>query len=242
MPLARQSNASRASRADGAATYQRILETAGKLFAASGFAETSSKAIATQAGADLASINYHFGSRGGLYQAVLAEAHRRFISLEALQKLSAANLPARDKLQKAIEQLLGGAAGHRGWHAKVLGRELLSPTSHLQVLRQQEIFPKVRIIMSILSDITSIPPNAPALARCAMSIAAPCAAMLIVGNRMPAISGKVLETSQEVLASHLYHFAIGGLDAIAREHAKTARVKKRPTPTRASKKPTTPKP
>ncbi len=59
----------RALRTDGEATYNRILETAGKLFATSGFAETSSKAIAAKAEVDLASINYHFGSRSGLYQA-----------------------------------------------------------------------------------------------------------------------------------------------------------------------------
>ena len=65
----------RVLRADGEVTRSRILEAAGELIALHGFAETPSKAIATQAGVDLASINYHFGSRGGLYQAVLIEAH-----------------------------------------------------------------------------------------------------------------------------------------------------------------------
>jgi AcrR family transcriptional regulator len=237
MSLIRRNTTSRALRTDGAATYARILETAGELFAASGFAETSSKAIAAQAKADLASINYHFGSRGGLYQAVLADAHRRFISMETLQALSTADLPARDKLHKLIEGLVGGAAGHQGWHARVLGRELLSPTSHLQVLRQHEIFPKIRIVMSILSEITSIPPNDPALARCAMSIAAPCLVLLVAGSSTPAIPRDILGKSSEALIAHLYRFAIGGLEAIAREYAKTEKTKIRPNTTQATKKP-----
>lgn len=63
--------ASREARKDGEATRLRILEAAGELCATLGFGETSNKAVAAKAEVDLASINYHFGSRNGLYQAVL---------------------------------------------------------------------------------------------------------------------------------------------------------------------------
>ncbi len=207
----------RALRTDGEATYNRILETAGKLFAASGFAETSSKAVATKAEVDLASINYHFGNRGGLYQAVLAEAHRRLISMEALQELTTANLPACDKLKKFIAGLVEGAAGSKGWHIRVLGRELLSPSCHFQVFQQNELLPKFRLILGILSEITSIPPNDPALFRCAISVLAPCAMLLVVGRNVLAIAEAVSSTPREALAAHLYHFAIGGLKAVEKE-------------------------
>jgi len=236
MAPTRKNKTARPSRTDGEATRKRILETAGKLFAESGFSDTSSKTIAAQAGADLASINYHFSGRGGLYQAVLAEAHRRLISVEALQEFKAADLPARDKLRKTIEGLAAGAASHQGWHARVLGREILSPTSHLTALRQNEILPKLRVIISILSEITSIPADDPALTRCAMSIAAPCVMLLVVGRSLPAIPGQILGKSSEELVSHLYHFAIGGLEAIAREYAATTHANKRLNTTRASKK------
>jgi TetR/AcrR family transcriptional regulator, regulator of cefoperazone and chloramphenicol sensitivity len=62
----------RSLRADGEATRAKILESAGRLFAAQGYAEATSKEIAADADVDLASINYHFGSRSGLYLTVLA--------------------------------------------------------------------------------------------------------------------------------------------------------------------------
>lgn len=210
----------RALRTDGEATYNRILETAGKLFAASGFAETSSKAIAVKAGVDLASINYHFGNRGGLYQAVLAEAHRRLISMEALQGLTAANLTACDKLKKFIAGLVEGAAGNKGWHIRVLGREFLSPSCHFQVFKQNEILPKFRLILGIISEITSIPPNDPALLRCAISVLAPCAMLLVIGRNVLPIAEVVSSTPRKALAAHLYDFAIGGLKTIGQEHRK----------------------
>ncbi len=203
-------------RTDGEATYKRILETAGELIAELGFAESSSKAIAAKAEVDLASINYHFGNRGGLYQAVLAEAHRRLISMEVLQKLISSDLPAHDKLKKVIEGMVDAALEDGGWHPRVLGRELLSPSSHFQVLQREEAFPKFRLILTIFSEISSIPMGDPALFRCFVSAAAPCAMFLVVGRNVPAIAEAVASTPREVLVAHLYHFAIGGMKAIAK--------------------------
>ena len=56
---------------------------------------------------DLASINYHFGSRSGLYQAVLAEAHRRLMDVADLQRLAQSRLAATDKLRAVIGHLSG---------------------------------------------------------------------------------------------------------------------------------------
>lgn len=53
-----------------AATVDRILDTAEVLFAQKGFAETSLRAITSKAGVNLAAVNYHFGSKEALIQAV----------------------------------------------------------------------------------------------------------------------------------------------------------------------------
>ncbi|MFV0296785.1 MAG: TetR/AcrR family transcriptional regulator [Hyphomicrobiaceae bacterium] len=220
--------APRALRADGEATYNRILEAAGELIAASGFAATSSKAIAARAEVDLASINYHFRSRGGLYEAVLIEAHRRFINIEALQRIVATNDTARDKLRRIIEGLVTGATNHQDWHAKVLSREILSPSPHLRALERNEILPKLEIVFTILSEITAIPLGDLALRRCLISVGAPCAMLMVAGQSMPVIAEDVLRGPRDVLADHLYSFAIGGLEAVGRDYAKQqAKVRRR---------------
>lgn len=211
--------ASRALRADGEATYNRILEAAGTLIAAAGFAHTTSKAIAAEAGVDLASINYHFKSRSGLYEAVLAEAHRRVISIDELQRIEAEGGPPRDRLKTLIDGLVDRVAGQHGWHSAVLGRELLSPSPHLRVMEQMEIRPKLRIVLGILSEITGIPANDPALVRCLVSIAAPCAIMLVAGRSLSIIEEQMLHAPRAELADHLYRFALGGLEAIGKARA-----------------------
>ncbi|BAP13932.1 MAG: TetR family transcriptional regulator [Alcanivorax borkumensis] len=53
-----------------AGTVDRILDAAEVLFAQKGFAETSLRAITSKAGVNLAAVNYHFGSKEALIQAV----------------------------------------------------------------------------------------------------------------------------------------------------------------------------
>src|ERR1700759_1103959 len=85
----------RASRTDGSATRQHLLETAGQVFAERGFAGGTSKEICERAGTPLASVNYHFGSRESLYEAVLIEAHRQIVGLDELVALAQPPAEAR---------------------------------------------------------------------------------------------------------------------------------------------------
>ncbi len=72
-------------------TVDRILHAATVLFAEQGFSETSLRAITSTAGVNLAAVNYHFGSKKELIQAVFnrffvpfcAELESRLDELEA---------------------------------------------------------------------------------------------------------------------------------------------------------------
>lgn len=69
------------------ATKSRILDAAEQLFADKGFAATSLRNITAEAGVNLAAVNYHFGSKAGLVEAVF---RRRVEPLNTgrLQKLT----------------------------------------------------------------------------------------------------------------------------------------------------------
>jgi AcrR family transcriptional regulator len=59
------------ARRGAAATKLRILDAAEELFMEHGFEATSLRSITAAAGANLAAVNYHFGSKEELFQAVL---------------------------------------------------------------------------------------------------------------------------------------------------------------------------
>jgi AcrR family transcriptional regulator len=61
-------------------TKQRLLDAAERLFAQAGFHATSLRAVTGAAGANLAAVSYHFGSKEGLMEAVI---DRRLTPLNA---------------------------------------------------------------------------------------------------------------------------------------------------------------
>ena len=207
--------AARAPRPDGEATRARILEAAGELFAAHGYA--ASKAIAARAEVDLASINYHFGSRSGFYQAVLAEAHRRLMDVADLQRL--AQKPARDGQAARGDRPPGRERAERRGelaHQRADGG-ILAPSSHIQVLFESEIPRKIAVVMAIASDISGIPQDDPALQRCLLHRAPPAAADRPARRSRPVQA--MLRMPAETLVDHLSRFAIAGLEAIGRDSA-----------------------
>jgi AcrR family transcriptional regulator len=70
-------------------TRDRILDAAEKLFAKQDYDGTSLREITEYAGANLAAVNYHFGSKKELYSAVLGRRFRP-INQWRLEKLAAA--------------------------------------------------------------------------------------------------------------------------------------------------------
>ena len=61
------------------ATAERILDAAEQLFADQGFSDTSLRSITSHAGVNLAAVNYHFGSKKILIQAVFNRFLEPFI-------------------------------------------------------------------------------------------------------------------------------------------------------------------
>ncbi|WP_037337596.1 TetR/AcrR family transcriptional regulator [Saccharospirillum impatiens] len=93
-------------------TVTRILDSAEELFAEKGFAETSLRMITTRAKVNLAAVNYHFGSKKDLIQAVFARFLSPFCSKldKELTVMAAANTEPdlRDVLDVLARTMLTG--------------------------------------------------------------------------------------------------------------------------------------
>lgn len=199
-------------------TRTLILETAGKLIAKRGYSETSASLIAAEAEVDPASINYHFGTRPGLYQEVLTEAHRRLLSIDELQAMLQKNVDAEQKLHAIFSQLVSHIMQTtNNWPLRVLARELLSPTVHIRVMFEKEALPKVRLIRSLVSQITGIPEDAPELSLCIVQAIAPCLLMVIGYRQPPSPLADIVKIPPETLVNHLCQSALS-IFAGAKEH------------------------
>ncbi|MDB5800043.1 MAG: TetR family transcriptional regulator [Rhodocyclales bacterium] len=125
----------------GADTAARILDASEWLFAEHGFEGTSMRMITTRAAVNLASVNYHFGSKEALFQEVfrrrLAELNR--LRLEALNRMEAESDGTALKPSQVLEGFFGpplemAADTEHGGHTfmRLLGRTYTEPAEFVR--------------------------------------------------------------------------------------------------------------
>lgn len=209
--------AARTPRTDGNATRLHILETAGQLFAERGFAESTSKEICTRAGTNMAAVNYHFGSRDGLYEAVLIEAHRQLVSMDELVSLASVPADPRLKLRTFLTHLMEmGSQPKAPWGFRVVLREALSPSPALPVMVRQAVLPKAKLIRGLIGGIMGLPDEHPSVQRAMLFVVLPCIVMTVApkdlrNEVLPALK------NTEGLADDLMRYVFAGLDAVAKD-------------------------
>ena len=214
----------RASRTDGNATRQHLLETAGQVFAERGFAGGTSKEICERAGTPLASVNYHFGSRESLYEAVLIEAHRQIVGLDELMALTRSLPDARAKLG-AIVGHLAGIANRRDapWGFRVMLREVMTPSAALPALADKAIRPKAALMLGLVGELMRLPPTHPGVQRGVMFTILPCIAMMVAPRQIAGVLLPDAARDPVALVADFVDFTLAGLDTLAEAHRAAAK-------------------
>ena len=121
--------------ADVPTTKTALLDAAEALFEERGIRGTSLRAITDRAGANIASVNYHFGSKTDLVRAVLA---RRIDPLNAERLRQLDELEARGDfdLEDVLTALIGPAVHHEDGYAglRLLSRMHFEPNTEFSKL------------------------------------------------------------------------------------------------------------
>lgn len=141
-------------------TRQQLLEAAGQVFAEYGYRAATVREICLRAGANIASIHYHFGDKERLYIEVLRYAHKREAELKPALFHADENVPPEQRLKQYVHsillQLLDPSSVN--WDRKLISREMVEPTIGLDVMMTDRIRPMSKHVRAIVRDI--IGPNA----------------------------------------------------------------------------------
>ena len=128
-----------------------LLEAAERLFAEHGIARSSLRAITREADANLASVNYHFGSKEGLVRAVFARRleplNRERLALldrclESAKGDPDLNCVLHALVGPALQMMCDREPGHKCF-AQVMGRAFADPEERVRSLLLDE-FREVR--------------------------------------------------------------------------------------------------
>jgi len=135
----------------GEETRSRILETALELFAASGFEGASTRTIAERAGVNLPAIQYYFGSKEGLYRAVIEQISQEMQAgvapVAERIRTELAGQPSRrqligllcDMLDTIIALILDENVPNRESRQKFFARMEVEPNASVEALQEEMI-------------------------------------------------------------------------------------------------------
>ncbi|MDP6929603.1 MAG: TetR/AcrR family transcriptional regulator [Planctomycetota bacterium] len=202
-------------------TQERLLDAAEHLFADLGFSATSLRAITTVAEVNLAAAHYHFGSKDGLLEAVIA---RRIgpINEERIERLN--EIESRSQgmalpLEEIIEALLAPALHHlRTQHGadflRLVGRSLTEPGDHWIPIASQFEEVKRRFVAALHKAVPDLAP-ATLFWRMHFLIGIMCHT-LADNHRLKMISGGLCDPEDvEGAIAHLVPFVAAGMRAPA---------------------------
>ena len=94
------------NRKDGLETRGRLLDAACAVFSEKGFQDASIADICRGAGANVASVNYHFGSKDALYAEVWRHTFETFMQAYPLDGGLPGDAPAEQRLFARVHALL----------------------------------------------------------------------------------------------------------------------------------------
>jgi AcrR family transcriptional regulator len=124
-------------------TRTRILDAAEELFMLHGFEATSMRQLTAQAGVNLAAVNYHFGSKDALIEAVFRRRldvmnAARIAELDRLEKESGGRAPSPQQIIGAFIgaslRMIEDASGGGRNFIRLLGRTYTDPQKHIRSL------------------------------------------------------------------------------------------------------------
>jgi len=211
----------RANRADGQETKGRLLDAAGVLFADKGFRGTKTAEICRAAKANIASVNYHFGSKEALYVAAWRHAFERSIAAYPPDGGVAAEAPAEERLRGHIHALVKRFMDPASLDLDIAHREMSNPTGLLAEVLHRSLEPLRQMHLGIVRELLGPGASSQELQLCEMSIHAQCFVALMherqrhwapkgarhVGPPPFAIEGTAL-------AEHVARFSLAGIREI----------------------------
>lgn len=205
-------------------TKDRILEAAAEIFGREGFKATTIRRIATDAGVNIAAINYHFRDKEGLYAAVLEHVfHSGFSKFPSRMGIED-DTPAERQLLFFIKGMFYRLLSREGWagvsgQGRLIARELLEPTPAFEAIIDKYIRPHKDLLMEIIIAILQDNPGPKVVLPCAISILGQCVYYALAAPVIRKIAGEnvPVEDNLDRLAEFVWLFSLGGIARIRQE-------------------------
>ena len=202
-------------------TRERVLWAASEVFAKKGYRDSTVSEICDMAGANIASVNYHFGDKESLYD----EVWRHAFALTAHTYPLDGGLLDETSIKECLYRYTN-AFLHRifsedqtGLFAKLLYREMASPSLALDKIVAEILIPQNQYLVALLKKSLGPDFDEKSLLLCKHSIIGQCAFYNFSRPLRERVMGKKKISEKEIntIARHITRFSIAGLKELKNE-------------------------
>lgn len=194
-------------------TRQRLLEAATRHFAERGFRRVTVRMICRDARANVASVNYHFRDKMGLYREVIEQAAQIITEMTREAVRAGEGRPAGERLREYIRVHVRymHKVGPDNYLQQLIHREQQDPTAMLDSVIDRVWKPRFDYLATVVGELLALPPDDPHVLRSVMSVHA----QVIMFKPSPARDrlGRAVKRAfaPDKVADHIVAFSLAGL-------------------------------
>jgi TetR/AcrR family transcriptional regulator, regulator of cefoperazone and chloramphenicol sensitivity len=211
-------------------TRSRLLEAAGEIFGEMGFHHATVRQICTRAGTNIASVNYHFGNKTGLYTEVVRQSMRaaRLDQVRVvLDQHAAPDEILRNVVKARLESLW--RQDLEDWHFSIIMHELAKPTPAMNQIVAEAIRPVYARLREVVGKVLGLSPDHDKTRLCAHSI---MGQIMFYAFARPVITRlwpemKMTGPQVVLIANHIADFSLAYLKAAGAKPKKVAKTRKK---------------
>ena len=201
-------------------TREKLVDTAGRIFAERGFRATTIREICDTAKENVAAVHYHFGDKLGLYKEVMRQSVQT-AGIEAIKHALDQNAPPDQILRAVIRARLSSlcSADRKDWHLRILVHEMTQPTEASEQLINHVGRPLFNRLLELIGSMIGLPPTDAKTRMCAISVVGQILAYIFAAPLLKGVWPDLKMTPDQVerIAEHIGDFSLSYIQSFRRE-------------------------
>jgi AcrR family transcriptional regulator len=198
-------------------TKEKLLRAASEIFVEKGFREATVAEISRRAGANVAAVNYHFGSKKALYREAWRYAFSESMKAHPQDGGVGREAPPEDRLRGRVRALIERIADENTRDFFISQREFVNPTGLLREVMKAEMIPLREKTLSLMRELLGPEVAGQQVVFCEMSIIGMCLHPILIQrahrrSNDPGIPPAIDDF--DAFVDHVVRFALAGIAAV----------------------------
>lgn len=200
-------------------TKARLLHAGRKIFAENGLENATVRDICSQAGANVAAVNYHFGGKERLYVAVLQDYIERENEQHPRDAGVGPGSAPKDRLRAYLRsfllQTLGDGSPENERLGKLLTQEFIEPSQYFGEIFEKHCRPTQNMLLDIVRQMLPGVDEI-SISRCASSIIGQCVLFDVAKEAISRMNPELTLKAGNIenIVDFILDFSLGGIQSI----------------------------